>query len=340
MPAAARRASLSSRAAMPSAPGLTRRGFRNWPTSVAAADLEARAHRGLAPLVPVVTDRERRHHGCGYRRFVSPVESGTNLVLEPRRAGPPARASAGPQPLDRSPRPEAAPIVGRGLPKHADAGLKTQILDHDRGQPVIRGESKSQSSSIKQYVRDHGILRAETTSHHTPDFGVHQSVEHVPEVRPTMATAHERHLDAQPDVLETFVDRDQLNERRQPTVSPSGRRTPGWKRNDPRLLAVLPARVGFAFWANRGRGRTTDPHPAVADTVGKTTTSDTLGPLRHDLAKGRAQGLVAHRRHADVPTAVGRRPDRGAVPEAVPADRRPPDGWDRGPCPLGRTPSA
>ena len=136
------------------------------------------------------------------------------------------------------------------------------------------------------------MLRTETTSYNTPDLGVNKGVEHLPELRQTMAAANDRYLDMQQDVLETFVDRGQLARLRQPTVSPSGRRTPGLKLDDPRLLAVLQALTCFALLAGRGRFRTTDLHATVAEAMGKTTETYTLGQLRYDLAKLRGKGLV------------------------------------------------
>jgi hypothetical protein len=121
------------------------------------------AHRWLAQLVPFFTDRERRHQGFGYRLFVSQVEYCNNLIFERRAA------------LDRlherlldlnrtiGAPDKMAVIFGRRIPKHIDAGLKTQISDHGLGQPIIRSEYKS--SSIKQYVRDHLISRTEATSY-------------------------------------------------------------------------------------------------------------------------------------------------------------------------------
>jgi hypothetical protein len=40
-------------------------------------------------------------------------------------------------------------------------------------------------------------------------------------------------------LMETYIDRGQLARLRQPTITPSGRRTPGLKLDDPRLLAVM-----------------------------------------------------------------------------------------------------
>ncbi|HKM54193.1 MAG TPA: hypothetical protein VJY33_12355, partial [Isosphaeraceae bacterium] len=108
------------------------------------------------------------------------------------------------------------------------------------------------------------MLRTETTSYHTPDLGVNKGVEHLPELRQTMAAVNDRYLDVQQDALETFVDRRQLERLWQPTVSPSGRRTPGLKIDDPRLLAVLQALTWFALLAGRGRFRTTDLHVTTA----------------------------------------------------------------------------
>src|SRR3954454_14257454 len=254
-----------------------------------AADIEACAHRWLAQLVPYFTDGERRHQGFGYRLLVSQVEYGTNLVFDNRAALD--RLHDRLLDLNRSiGHPDKiALIFGRRITQRTDAGLKTQILDHNLGQPVIRSEYKS--SSIKQYVRDHLILRTETTSYHTPDLGVNKGVEHLPELRQTMATANNRYLDVQQDVLETFVDRGQLARLRQPTIAPSGRRTPGLKLDDPRLLAVLQARTCFAYLSGRGRFRTTDLHDSVAGALVMTMESYASAQLLYAMAKLRGKGL-------------------------------------------------
>jgi hypothetical protein len=248
------------------------------------------AHRWLAQLVPFFTERERRQQGFGHRLFVSQVEYCTNLIFDRRAALD--RLSARLLDLNRSigAPDKIAIIFGRRVTKRTDAGLKTQILDHGLGQPVIRSDYKS--SSIKQYVRDHLLLRNEATSYHTPDLGVGKNVENLPQLREKMAASTERYLDIQQDVLETFVDRGQLAQLRQATVTPGGHRTPGLKLDDPRLLAVLQALTCFAYLAGTGCFRTKDLHRTTAEALGQTTETYALAQLRYDLAKLRAKGLV------------------------------------------------
>jgi len=258
--------------------------------SFAPAHILACAHRWLAQLVPFFTDAERRRQGFGYRLFVSQVEYCTNLIFE-GRAGL-ERLHERLLDLNRTigcPD-KVAIIFGRRISKRTDAGLKTQILDHDLGNPVIRSEYKS--SSLKQYVRDHLILRTEATTYHTKDLGIAKNVEHLPELRRQLEARVERYLDVQQDVLETFVDRGQMERLRQATVTPSGHRTPGLKVDDRRLLALLQALVCFAYLAGKGCFRTKDLHHDAAAALGKTPEAYTLAQLRYDLAKLRAKGLV------------------------------------------------
>jgi hypothetical protein len=158
------------------------------------------------------------------------------------------------------------------------------------GNPVIRSEYKD--GSIKQYVRDHRLLRTEATSYNTLDLGVGKSIRNLPQLRRGMRGINERYLAVQQDVLETYTDRGQLARLRQPTITASGRRTPGLKLDDPRLLAVMQALTCFVHLARGGRFRTRDLHQRAAKTLGLTTATYRLGQLRYDLAKLRAKGLV------------------------------------------------
>ena len=165
-----------------------------------------------------------------------------------------------------------------------------ELPDTALANPVIR--SKYKANSIKQYVRDHRLLRNEATSYNTPDLGVGKSIRNLPQLRRVMHGINDRYLAIQQDVLETYVDRGQLARLRQPTITPSGHRTPGLKLDDPRLLAVMQALTCFTHIAHGGRFRTRDLHERAAATLGLTTATYRLGQLRYDLAKLRAKGLV------------------------------------------------
>lgn len=249
------------------------------------------AHRWLAQLIPFFTDAERRRGGCGHRLYISQVEYSTNLVFDRRAALD--RLSERLLDLNRTiGRPDKLSVIfGRKITKAYRGSLKTQIADYHLGNPVIRSDYKK--GSVKQYVRDHLMLRTETTSYNTRDLGVGKSVEHLGELRDVMGEVNERYLDIQQDVLETYIDRGQLRLLREATVSPAGRRTPGLRLDDPRLLAVMQALTRFAHLAQGGSFRTKDLHEAAAEALGKTSQTYTLAQLRYDLGKLRAKGLIA-----------------------------------------------
>src|SRR5262252_968504 len=259
--------------------------------SLTPSDLEVPLQGWLRELVPFyASDDPNRLTDFAYRLFCSQVEYCTNLVFKQRAALD--RLADRLLDLNRTiGRPDKlSTIFGHRITKAYRGGLKTRIADHHLGNPVIRSEYKD--SSIKQYVRDHCLLRAEATSYNTLDLGVGKSIGNLPQLRRVMNGINDRYLAIQQDVLETYIDRGQLARLRQPTISPSGRRTPGLKLDDPRLLAVMQALTCFAHVARGGRFRTRDLHQRAAETLGLTTDTYRLGQLRYDLAKLRARGLV------------------------------------------------
>jgi hypothetical protein len=140
---------------------------------------------------------------------------------------------------------------------HPDTRTGQTILKiTPRRTPVIT--SSFQQTSIKQYV-SHGVgLRTESTTYQMKDLSLRKNLDHLPKVREALGTANERYLEVQQDVMHSYVDRGQLQQLRQPTVSAQGRRVPGLRIDDPRLLAVLQALVGFIHLVGRGCFRTSD----------------------------------------------------------------------------------
>jgi hypothetical protein len=66
--------------------------------------------------------------------------------------------------------------------------------------PVIR--SHYRNGFIKQYVRDHLILRTEAATNNVTDYGVNKAIEHLPLLRGKLAAIDDSYLNIQQDILE------------------------------------------------------------------------------------------------------------------------------------------
>jgi hypothetical protein len=161
----------------------------------------------------------------------------------------------------------------------------------DLPNPVIR--SHYGNGFVKQYVRDHLILRTEAASNNVNDYGVNKSVQNLPALRNALSAINDNYLNVQQDIVETFIDRGQLRKLAEPTITPTGKRIPGLKLDHPRQLALMHAVVRFAHIAGGNAFTTAELHSRVLAVLGCSAERYTLGSLRYDLAKLRAKGLVA-----------------------------------------------
>jgi hypothetical protein len=259
--------------------------------SLAPRDLVTCGQKWLAHLTPFFSAREREEAGCRHRLFFSQVEFCDNLVFRRRSA----LDNLGERLLDAN-RTIGQPkkitmIFGRKITKHYRGKLQTEIEDMDLPNPVIR--SHYGNGFIKQYVRDHRILRTESASNNVKDYGVNKSVENLPVLRDRLSAINDNYLNVQQDILETFVDRGQLRKLAEPTITSIGKRIPGLKLDHPRQLALMHALVRFAHIAAGNTFTTAEIYPAVIEALGCGPKDYTLASLRYDLSKLRAKGLVA-----------------------------------------------
>jgi hypothetical protein len=259
--------------------------------SLTSRDLAACGQKWLARLTPFFTAKEREEAGCQHRLFFSQIEFCDNLIFR-RRA---ALDQLGERLLDAN-RTIGQPnkitvIFGRRISKHHRGKLQTEIEDMDLPNPVIR--SHYGNGFIKQYVRDHLILRTEAASNNVNDYGVNKSVQNLPALRNALSAINDNYLNVQQDILETFIDRGQLRQLAQPTITAAGKRIPGLKLDHPRQLALMHALVRFAHVAAGNSFTTADIHPQVIKALGCAVEQYSLASLRYDLSKLRAKGLVA-----------------------------------------------
>src|SRR5438477_12259037 len=109
----------------------------------------------------------------------------------PRQAG---RASARRQPHNR-PAEQDHGHLGRKITKQYRGKLQTEIEDMHLPNPVIR--SHYRNGFIKQYVRDHLILRTEAATNTVTDYGVNKAVEHLPALRDKLSAIDDSYLNIQ-----------------------------------------------------------------------------------------------------------------------------------------------
>lgn len=254
-------------------------------------ELSTCGQKWLARLTPFFTAKEREEAGCQHRLFFSQIEFCDNLIFH-RRA---ALDSLGERLLDAN-RTIGQPnkitvIFGRRISKHHRGKLQTEIEDMNLPNPVIR--SHYGNGFIKQYVRDHLILRTEAASNNVHDYGVNKSIQNLPTLRNALSAINDNYLNVQQDILETFIDRGQLRRLAEPTITPTGKRIPGLRLDNPRQLALMHALVRFAHIAAGNSFTTAELYPHVVKALGGAPESYTPASLRYDLSKLRAKGLVA-----------------------------------------------
>jgi hypothetical protein len=258
--------------------------------SLRPRDLVSCGQKWLARLTPFFTATEREHAGCQHRLFFSQVEFCDNLIFR-RRA---ALDRLGERLLDANRtigQPDKITVIfGRKITKHYRGKLQTEIEDMHLPNPVIR--SHYGNGFIKQYVRDHLILRTEAGSNNVKDYGVNKAVDNLATLRDNLSAINDNYLNAQQDILETFIDRGELRKLAEPTITPTGKRIPGLKIDNPRQLAVMHALVRFAHIAAANTFTTAEILPHVLEALGCPAQHYTLASLRYDLSKLRAKGLV------------------------------------------------
>ena len=259
-------------------------------------DLAACGQKWLACFTPFFTAAEREQAGCQHRLFFAQTEFCDNLVFH-RRA---ALDKLGERLLDAN-RTIGQPnkittIFGRRISKLHRGKLQTEIEHMDLANPVIR--SHYRNGFIKQYVRDHLILRTEAATNNVTDYGVKKAVDNLPALRSTLSAINDNYLNVQQDIVETFIDRGQLRKLAQPTITAAGKRIPGLKLDNPRQLALMHALVRFSHIAAANSFTTGELLPSVRDALGSGADSYTLASLRYDLSKLRAKGLVERLPHS------------------------------------------
>jgi hypothetical protein len=250
-------------------------------------DLRAMIDPWLGRLIPFFSDEERAE-GLRHQLYLGQVEYCHNLVFHQR----PTLDRLFDRMMDVNRflgRPDRLSVVFGRSRFHPDTRTAQVVLKVTKSRtPVLSVGFKS--TGVKQYVKDKGVLRTETTSFQLQDLSVKKSIDNLDKARSVLSRTNERVLTVEQDILETFVDREHMKQLRQPSVSAQGRRTPGLRVDDPRLLAILQALVCFVHLVGKGCFKTAALLADVRQALGSPEYS--LAKLRYDLGKLRGKGLV------------------------------------------------
>ena len=251
------------------------------------AAIDAALAPWFARFVPYFTDAERAA-GYRHRLYLAQLEYCDNLIFHRgaeldrlfsrlldsnRTIGHPDKLAA---------------IFGRTYFRPETERGRTQVKVGPAKTVVLRAGFGN--TSVKQYVKGGVALRTETTCQQLKELSLPKDLQNLPKVRAVLASSNERYQEAQQHVLCSYLDRGQLEALRQPSVSASGRRTPGLRVDDGRLLAVLGALTAFAYLVGWGCFRTADLLEDVRRALGRPAYR--LSQLRYDLGKLRGKGLV------------------------------------------------
>jgi hypothetical protein len=241
----------------------------------------------LARLLPFFTEQDRRD-GYRHQLYMTQVEYCHKLIFH--KAAALDRLFGRVLDANRSiGQPDTVSTVfGRRSFRADTRTAKTEVKITCLKTPVIR--TSFLNTSVKQYLKDRVVQRTESASNNLGDLSVAKHIKNLPKARAVLGRANDRYLQVQQDILASFIDRGQWEQLRQPTVSASGRRTPGLRLDDPRLLAVMQALTCFTYVVGQVGFRTKEALPEAQRAWNDPTYK--LSQFRYDLAKLRGKGLV------------------------------------------------
>jgi hypothetical protein len=241
----------------------------------------------LARCVPFFSPEERAQ-GYRHRLFVAQAEYCHNAVFHREaaldrlfgRLLDSNRAIGHPDKL--------AVIFGRPQFRPDTRAAQTEVKVTRLKTTVLKASFRG--TSLKQYIKDLLLLRTEAACFQLRDLSIPKDIQNLPKLREVLGRSTERYQEAQQDVLASSIDRGQLERLRRPAVSATGRRTPGLRVDDARLLAVLQALTSFAYLVGHGCFRTADLLGDVRRALDEP--GYRVSQLRYDLGKLRGKGLV------------------------------------------------
>jgi hypothetical protein len=178
-------------------------------------------------------------------------------------------------------------IFARVVTKKTPGQFRTRVIQ-DGVHPSLHIEYKN--FDRKQYCKEGRGCRTEGTFRNPNDFGVNKGLSNLPYLQQIGRQINRRLLEVERVSHNSGMSGDSIQRVVQPTVTEDGKKAPGLKFGQPRVMALLLALPMFHHWVDGFRNR--DLRQPVADLLGATWSEYSPGQMTYDLPRLRLKGMV------------------------------------------------
>jgi hypothetical protein len=177
-----------------------------------------------------------------------------------------------------------------GRPPDKEPTYKTRIDTRDTIGVTVNADYKH--SRVKQYLKDGRALRIETVINNPNDLGCKKRLQHLEELRAKARDVNDRLLDTERVGQGCVLASPAFERVAQSTVTDDGRRSPGLRFGDPRVMALLGA---LCVWLNSLGFTNRSLRAQVSQLLGVPTAQYTVNQMSYDLARLSRKGLIVRR---------------------------------------------
>ena len=178
-------------------------------------------------------------------------------------------------------------IFERVVTKKTPGRFRTRVIQ-DGVHPSLHMEYKN--FDLKQYFKEGRGCRTEGTFRNAHDFGVNKGLENLPYLQKIGRQINRRLLEVERVSHNSGLSGDSIQRVVQPTVDGDGKKAPGLKFGQPRVMALFLALTLFHHLIDGFRNR--ELREQVADLLGVTVGAYTSNQMTYDLRRLRLKGLI------------------------------------------------
>jgi hypothetical protein len=178
-------------------------------------------------------------------------------------------------------------IFDRVVTKKTPGQFRTRVIQ-DGVHPSLHINYKN--FDLKQYFKEGRGCRTEGTFRNPNDFGINKGLANLPYLQKVGRQINRRLLEVERVSHNSGLSGDSIQRVVQPTVTENGKKAPGLKFGQPRVMALLLALTLFQHLIDGFRNH--DLRKQVADLLGVTMSDYSPNQMTYDLRRLRLKGLI------------------------------------------------